>query len=278
MSWADRVDKTLGAAGLDVILDRTDVAPGDSFVRFMNDGLGRADYCLLLWSKAAADGAWVQEEWHTAFLRTVREQQTFLIVARVEDHPLPWMLRHRLAVDLFGDFDAGMRTLADRFATDRAVAIRAQRPVVPLTARMTYVQYGDEIYVTSELFGCTTPVQVDLREPAAAALTRFVEEAGFPRQIGHDTVVGFHLRYALSDGERQLDGWRSLRDQGVLAGQLLWLETNLRLYAATVPEDGELTSVRFRRIGATSQDDVRERLMTAIRRVGLGTPAPSTTE
>jgi hypothetical protein len=143
---------------------------------------------------------------------------------------------------------------------------------------LSQVPSGDEIYVTSELFGCTTPVQVDLREPAAVALTRFVQDMGFPRQIGHNTVIGFHLRYALSDGEHRLDDRRSLLEQGISPGQLLWLETNLRPYTAAAPEEGELARMRFRNTAAPAEEDIRRRLMTAIQRAGLGTPVRSTTD
>ncbi|HEX8107966.1 MAG TPA: hypothetical protein VF516_09580 [Kofleriaceae bacterium] len=102
------------------------------------------------------------------------------------------------------------------------------RLVAPSTAPLTAAPGGDEIYVTSQLFACTTPVRVNLQEPSALVVERFVRELGLPRQVAHGTALGFHISYALARDDQRLSSARSLADQGVGPGQLLWLETDLR--------------------------------------------------
>lgn len=272
LAWATRVADALKAAGLEVALDHEDIAPGASFVHFMNEGLDRAEYCLLLWSAIASQRGWVREEWQTAFQRSVEENRTFLVVARIEDHPLPRMLRHRLCVDLFVDFARGMQLLLGRFDRDRAAEQASGRRVAPPAAPLTAMAGSDEIYLTSQLFRYTAPVRVNLQEPCAMVVERFVRELGFPRQVAHGTAFGVHISYALARNDRRLVAAQSLADQGVGAGQLLWLETDLRPFAAAEPVAGNLGNATFRGLEPEGHAEAREQLLAAIQRAGLARP------
>ncbi len=272
LAWATRVADALKAAGVEVALDRDDIAPGGSFVQFMNEGLDRAEYCLLLWSAIASQRGWVREEWQTAFQRSVEENRAFLVVARIEDHPFPRMLRHRLCVDLFIDFARGMQLLLERFDCDRAAERASGRLVAPPAAPLAAMASGDEIYLTSQLFGYTAPVRVNLQEPCAMVVERFVRELGLPRQVAHGTALGFHISYALARDDHRLGAAQSLAAQGVGPGQLLWLETDLRPFAGAEPVAGSLGNATFRGLETEGRAEARNQLLAAIQRAGLARP------
>ena len=90
---AQRVADRLTKGGLEPILDRERLAPGLSFIAFMENALATSDFFLLLWSTAAATRKWVDLEWQSALYRSVEEARAFLSVGRVDDHPLPNLLK-----------------------------------------------------------------------------------------------------------------------------------------------------------------------------------------
>ena len=104
-----------------------------------------------------------------------------------------------------------------------------------------------------------------------------------PKQVGHNATIGFHVTYAFVRDEQRLDPARSLADQGVTRGHLLWLETRLQPFAAADPISGHLTSatfrltdamirvtdVMFRGSDAHAETDARKELLLAIQRAGL---------
>ena len=151
-------------------------------------------------------------------------------------------------------------------------------------SKATALPAGDEIYVTSQLFGCTTPVRVNLQEPSAMVVERFVHDMKLAKQVAHNTAMGFHVKYAFARDGHRLDSARSLADQGVTPGHLLWLETRLQPFAAADPINGQLTPATFRLTdGMTRVPDVvlaggdvyaqaeaRKELLAAIQRAGLG--------
>lgn len=97
------IAKQLTDGGLEITIDREELRGGDSFLSFMEQALSACDFCLLLWSKAASQGKYVQVEWEAALYRTLEESRRFLVIARLEDYPLPALLGPRLRVELFPD-------------------------------------------------------------------------------------------------------------------------------------------------------------------------------
>ena len=67
----------------------------------MEEALTVSNFCLLLWSEAASKSKWVALEWESALHKTMHDLPGFLIVGRVDESPLPHLLRSRLFVDLF---------------------------------------------------------------------------------------------------------------------------------------------------------------------------------
>ena len=93
------IAEQLTDGGLEVTIDREELRGGDSFLSFMEKALSTCDYCLLLWSKAASEGKYVQVEWEAALYKTIEESRRFLLIARLEDYPLPALLGPLTATD-----------------------------------------------------------------------------------------------------------------------------------------------------------------------------------
>src|SRR5580692_482327 len=97
---AQRVAAYLRRAGLEPLMDREKLGAGESFLSFMEEGLSTSDYFLLLWSAEAAGAKWVRIEWEAALHRAVSDARAFLVVGRLDSHPVPTLLSPRLFVNL----------------------------------------------------------------------------------------------------------------------------------------------------------------------------------
>jgi hypothetical protein len=62
-----KLEKALGAAGLSVWLDDSDVTLGALLGKELQDSIRASHVLLLLWSEHAASSRWVASEWLTAF-------------------------------------------------------------------------------------------------------------------------------------------------------------------------------------------------------------------
>ena len=120
---ATRIADTLTAAGVQVWIDQQQMAPGDSFLARMNEGLGGADYVLFLVSEASLASRWVSREWMAA----LAGRDTVLIPVRVAAVEMPPLLRDIIYIDLAGGVDAGLEKLVGFFRKEAAPPVRATR-------------------------------------------------------------------------------------------------------------------------------------------------------
>lgn len=263
------VSDKLSNAGIGVRLDRHESTPGYSFVAFMEQSLADSDYCLLLWSRRAAQQAWVAVEWHAALVKAVKEQRAFIVTARLEEFPVPTLLASRLYVDLFPDLGAGVDRLLSLWHSDGAAERAAERPVASAPLAVT-AGGPDEVFVTSEVFGITVPVRTSLAYPAGALLTRVVSEFGLPSSMAHEGRAGVRFDYALSFAKNVLASDVPLRDQGVAEHSILWIETTMVPFAAGTVVGGRLQSVTLRGSNPAQIGDAKRWLRDEIARNGLG--------
>jgi hypothetical protein len=265
---------TLEQAGIGVMLDRQVNRPGDNFLHFMEKALTECDYCLLLWSKAAAEREWVQLEWEVALYRTIKEARRFLIAARLEIHPLPTLLAPRLFVEFFPTLHPGIDVFIAMCLEDRAAAASSGRPVGQATVEVNEDQGGETIYVTSELFQLTMPLKVSMDAPSGVYVDRLVSDLMLPRQHDHQGIIGVRYEYKLVYQNHPLARELSLKSQGIRANSILWIEVDMKPFASRPPVGGALTTVTFR--GESDEDEAeahreaRRALMTALSRAGLG--------
>ena len=258
--------------GLNVRLDRNELQEGDSFLSFMEDSLKRSDYCLLAWSKAAAASKWVQVEWEAAFHRAVTESQNFLIIGRLEHHPVPELLRPRLHVDLFPEPRPAVKQLLTMWQKDEQASEMSLKPVAPPRAVMQDPPDGSTIYITSNTFAKTFPIVVSLAVPVAIVLKQVTSLLELPDQLDLKGALGCRFFYDLVFEDKTLKKDASLAAQGIGPNQLLWLQVEMRPFSSTDPVSGSLQKTVFRSI-ETEQPILREArtlLMTRIQEKGIG--------
>jgi hypothetical protein len=263
------VAEDLTNRGLGVIIDRKELRGGDSFLTFMEKALSACDYCLLLWSKAASQGKYVQVECEAALYKTIEESRRFLLIARLEDHPLPALLGPRLRVELFPEREPGVTELVALVNEDTATEQATMRPVRLAKRAASEDEQGQCLYVTSELFGRTLPVRWDMSVPVGVHLDRLILDMGLPTQQDIQGVVGVRYNYSLAVDARMLSPTQPLVAQGVSVKSVLWLKVTVQPFAAAAPEQGALSPATFR--GDRETNGVANRLLLqAIDEAGLG--------
>ncbi|MFW9888232.1 MAG: toll/interleukin-1 receptor domain-containing protein [Candidatus Thorarchaeota archaeon] len=90
---AIRISELLEFEDLKPRIDEWEVVPGDSFVEWMNETLRESRYLVLIWSKNAAESRWVEREWSSSLPRFVNDRSIKIIPIRLDDEPLPDLLR-----------------------------------------------------------------------------------------------------------------------------------------------------------------------------------------
>jgi len=260
------VAKELEAKGLDVQVDREQLRQGDRFLHFMEQALSGCDYCLLLWSEAAAKGKWVAVEWEAALYRAIQESRRFLFIGRLDPQPLPALLGPRLRVNLFPALYPGMAELLAEWQKDLAAEQASGRPVANGRKALEEDGKGETVYLTSELFGLTQPLKLDLDVPAGVPLDRVVADLGLPRRLDHRGVMGVTYEYRFAHEDAPLARAKSLSAQGVSAGAVLWLEVEMKPFAAGEAVAGQLGQATFR----GDESALRRPLTEAVKAAGFG--------
>ena len=270
-----RVAHELEANGLSIEIDREQLRQGDRFLQFMERALSACDYCLLLWSKAAAIGTWVAVEWEAALYRAIQESRRFLLIGRLDEEPLPALLGPRLRVDLFPALYPGLTELLGLWREDVAATEASGRPVANGSKAISEDEQGMTVYLTSELFGITQPLKLDPNVPSGIHLDRVVTDLALPRRLDHQGVMGVDYEYRLVSDDTRLSRAKSLAAQGVAAGAVLWLEVEMRPFAAGDAVAGELAGATFR---GGDERSARRALLDAVVVAGFGVrrrgPAP----
>lgn len=261
----------LSQSRIEVLLDSAKIEPGDSLIAFMEKALTECDYCLLLWSKAASQRAWVQLEWEAALYKTIRESRRFLLVGRLEDHMLPALLGPRLMVELFPQLSPGIDKLISLWRNDNTAAELSGRPLGLPTSPLEGDQAGETVYITSELFGMTTPLRVSLNTPSGIHLDRIVSSIGLPTQYNYEGRFGMRMHYRFSHEGKILARSKSLASQGVREGGVLWLEVEIKPFSAITPVEGQWASATFRSsLIDAGRNAARDEILTAVNNAGLG--------
>lgn len=120
----------LEAVGLPVWLDTEALEPGHNWVAEIERGLEEAGYLLLLLSAAALSSRWVEREWTTMLARQLGGKAGGVVIPlRLAPVTLPALLRPLQAIDLFPDFEAGLRSLVGFLLRETRPAWLVQREV-----------------------------------------------------------------------------------------------------------------------------------------------------
>jgi tetratricopeptide (TPR) repeat protein len=112
-AWAEWIAWQLEAAGHRVVVQAWDFRPGENFIINMLRALDSSDRTLAVVSAAYLESVYGSDEWTAAFIHD-RPGETSVLAVRVEDVPLPRLLRPWIYVDLVGvDQEAATRQLLD---------------------------------------------------------------------------------------------------------------------------------------------------------------------
>lgn len=120
---ASEIAEKLKTTGVHVWIDQQEMAPGDSFIGRMNEGIGGADYVLLLVSEASLVSQWVSREWMSA----LAGGDTILVPVRVAPVAMPPLLRDIIYIDLVENREAGFKRLVEFFQKEAAPPTRPTR-------------------------------------------------------------------------------------------------------------------------------------------------------
>ncbi len=80
-----------------------DVAPGDSFIEFMETSIEESRVMVLLWSTHAQNSFWVSEEYRSFHMKLSKDNRAKIIVVRLDRTPLPELLRDRRYIEYEGN-------------------------------------------------------------------------------------------------------------------------------------------------------------------------------
>jgi len=83
------------------------------------------------------------------------------------------------------------------------------------------------VYVTSEAFGITVAVRVELNAPVGLLLDRIVARAGLPKVWQWEGRIGVRFTYTLMNGQEALDRGKSLAAQNVTDRSVVWPKTRM---------------------------------------------------
>jgi len=185
-------------------------------------------------------------EWESALYRSVEEKRAFLVTGRLEDAILPPLLAPRLRVDLFPELQPGLGEIIKTWLADRDAETATQRAVAASPIADPKDHEPDTVYVTSEAFGITVPMRVDLNAPSGLLLDRIVTRAALPKVWQHDDRIGVRFTYTLMTSAEALDRAKSLIAQNVTDRSILWLKTRMSYFSDAAPIQGSLVAVTFR--------------------------------
>jgi len=121
--------------GIDVWLDEWALAPGDSIVGGIEEGVSACDLFVLLWSTNAEASAWVGTELRAAIRRRVDDRSLRVVPVMLDDTPLPALVADYRGYRLrsMSDLATVSRDIAGRVDTFET-AQRLQRRLLEMVA------------------------------------------------------------------------------------------------------------------------------------------------
>jgi hypothetical protein len=98
-TFARIIGGQLKLAGVEVWFDDWNIKAGESIPGRLDEGLTSFNVFLLLWSVHASKANWVRQELETAIMRRANDPAIRIVPVRLDDTPLPELLRAYRCVD-----------------------------------------------------------------------------------------------------------------------------------------------------------------------------------
>lgn len=111
-AMVDRIASDLKGEGIDVWLDRDELAPGQLWVKQIEDAISQSDFLLFFISQKSLRSKWAMDEYRSAFTSQLRSGGTRIIPVLLEDiGELPPFLAHIQYADFTKSYYSGMQEL-----------------------------------------------------------------------------------------------------------------------------------------------------------------------
>lgn len=142
---AERFADALRGHGVETASHGYQVGPGANIVLAADRAMTESDYFVLLWSCAARNQPWIDEQWSAAYVRALRERhRRFFFVVRLDDTPLDsTILAARPQVDAARDWDGAVAELVATWSCEGALehpALPAPEPPLRAPESTLYVR------------------------------------------------------------------------------------------------------------------------------------------
>lgn len=103
----------LKSKGIDTWLDASDILPGESIVKKIEEGLNQCDFILLFLSKNSVQSNWVTKEWETILWDEVNTNKVKIIPIKLDNCSIPKILQTKKYIDMSLDYNAGLYQIID---------------------------------------------------------------------------------------------------------------------------------------------------------------------
>lgn len=167
--WVLNLYDVLTELGFKVFLDQYVLKSGESLIATLQEGLSASQAGVLIWSNAAQDSAWIQNEYETMLSKSIDSKGQFkFIPIRIERLPLPPFANNRLFQDFtdYPDGPGGGELL-------RLVHGIIGQPLSPEAIRFAYEQ--------DQASGIeSVKINAAIRNGMPELLLQFFEEGGLP--------------------------------------------------------------------------------------------------
>ncbi len=113
--------------GIEVWFDSWNIRVGDSITQEIQQGLGRADFVIVLLSKASVKSGWVEKEWQSRIGTEATLKRTIILPVLVEQCEIPVLLQDKKYADLSVGFDTAISEIISAITKQRVNDSPAQQ-------------------------------------------------------------------------------------------------------------------------------------------------------
>ena len=192
--------------GVDPFLDILDIEPGDDVVMSINGALERSDFYVLMWSAAARDRYWVNNEISAAMVLEQRRARPFVFIVRLDDSDLPPVLAPRRYLDAFGGH---RETAADQLAAvwtrDREVGTKVLPAPVPVPEPTPRDEPTLHVYARNQALRVSHEVRIRVGATSRELVEALAEQLALPTEASeYGGAVGVRFGYRYRHSGEQL--------------------------------------------------------------------------
>lgn len=110
-TFVERLAHDLIVRGVQVWYAEWEIKVGESIVQKVNEGIDSSGSLLVVLSEASTRSAWVSRELSAALMLELERKNVFVLPVRLDDAPVPTLLKDKLYADFRKAYDAGLDRL-----------------------------------------------------------------------------------------------------------------------------------------------------------------------